>query len=301
MMTKRKTFLSGIALAGVATLALAGCSGSTSGDSAAGDGPADRPIEIAVFNGWDEGIAASYLWQAVLEEKGYDVELTYADVAPVYQGIAGGDFDVVLDTWLPTTHADYMEQYGDDVEDLGAWNDEAQLTIAVNEDAPIDSLEDLAANADEVGNRIVGIEPGSGLMRITGDDVVPGYGLEDMELVESSTPAMLAELKKATDAGQNIAVTLWRPHWAYNAFPVKDLEDPKGLLGEAEEIHSVAATSFADDFPEVHGWLQGFEMPSDTLYSLEDAMFNQYTGDDYGPVVEQWIADNQEWVDSLTS
>jgi glycine betaine/proline transport system substrate-binding protein len=187
-----------------------------------------------VFNGWDEGIAASYLWQSILEDKGYDVKLTFADVAPVYQGLARGDFDLVLDTWLPTTHADYMERYGDKVDDLGAWNDDARLTVAVNADAPIDSLDQLAAASDQFGGRIVGIEPGSGLMRITGDDVVPGYGLEGMELVESSTPAMLAELKKATDAGQNIAVTLWRPHWAYNAFPVKDLADPKGLLGDAE-------------------------------------------------------------------
>ena len=138
-------------------------------------------------------------------------------------------------------------------------------------------------------------------MRITGDDVVPGYGLDKLQLVESSTPAMLAELKKATDAGENIAVTLWRPHWAYNAFPVKDLADPKGLLGDAESIHSVAATSFQTDFPEVHGWISGFQMPSETLYSLEDAMFNQASGDDYGPVVKKWIAGNQEGGEALTS
>ncbi len=299
-MTKSRSLLTGLALAGAATLALAGCAGG-SDTAGAGDGPADRPIEIAVFNGWDEGIAASYLWQAILEEKGYDVNLTYADVAPIYQGLAGGDFDVVRDTWLPTTHADYMDRYGDDVDDLGAWNDEAKLTIAVNEDAPIDSLDELAAASGTFGDRIIGIEPRSGLMRITGDDVVPGYGLDGLELVESSTPAMLAELKKATDAGQNIAVTLWRPHWAYNAFPVKDLKDPKGLLGDAESIHSVGAKSFATDFPEVHDWISNFRMPGDMLYSLEDAMFNQNSGDDYGPVVTKWIADNQEWVDALTA
>jgi glycine betaine/proline transport system substrate-binding protein len=302
MMTKRKQLASGVALAGAAALVLTGCAG---GDDAAGstpsEGGADRPIQLAVFNGWDEGIAASHLWAAILEEQGYEVELTYADVAPVYAGLAGGDFDLVLDTWLPITHADYMDQYGDDIVDLGAWNDEAKLTIAVNEDAPIDSLEELAANADAFGNQIVGIEPGSGLMRITGDEVVPGYGLDGMTLIESSTPAMLAELQSATDAGENIVVTLWRPHWAYNAFPIKDLEDPQGLLGEAEGIHSVAATSFEEDFPEVFGWISEFQMPSDVLYSLEDAMFNEYDGDDYGPIVEQWIADNQEWVDGLTS
>lgn len=32
-----------------------------------------------------------------------------------------------------------------------------------------------------------------------------------------------------------------------------------------------------------------------------DAMFNQNSSDDYGPVVTKWIADNQEWVDALTA
>ncbi|RCL90930.1 MAG: glycine/betaine ABC transporter substrate-binding protein [Microbacterium sp.] len=304
MMTKRKNLIAGAALVGAAALALTGCAGSsdpeTTSNAGSGSG-ADRPIEIAVFNGWDEGIAASYLWQAVLEEQGYDVNLTYADVAPVYQGVSQGDFDVVLDTWLPVTHADYMDQYGDSLEDLGAWNDEAKLTIAVNEDAPIDSLSDLAANADAFNNEIIGIEPGSGLMRITADDVVPGYGLEGMNLVESSTPAMLTELRAATDADENIVVTLWRPHWAYDAFPIKDLEDPDGLLGGAESIHSVASTSFATDFPDVHQWISNFTMDSATLYSLENAMFNEYEGDDYLPVVQEWISENQDWVDSLTS
>lgn len=295
-MKNTRSILGGIALTAATALALSGCAG-----GAGGSASDPKSIEIAVFNGWDEGIAASYLWQSILEDKGYDVTLTYADVAPVYQGLARGDFDLVLDTWLPTTHADYMERYGDKVEDLGAWNDDARLTIAVNADAPIDSLDELAAASDQFGGRIIGIEPGSGLMRITGDDVVPGYGLDGLELVESSTPAMLAELKKATDAGQNIAVTLWRPHWAYNAFPVKDLKDPKGLLGDAESIHSVGAKSFATDFPEVHDWISNFRMPGDMLYSLEDAMFNQNSGDDYGPVVTKWIADNQEWVDALTA
>src|SRR5690606_18074286 len=110
----------------------------------------------------------------------------------------------------------------------------------------------LAANADAFGNRIVGIEPGAGLTAATQDAVIPTYGLEGMEFITSSTPAMLAELQKALDAGDNVAVTLWRPHWAYDAFDIKDLEDPEGTLGDAESIHTVTRTGFADDFPEVN-------------------------------------------------
>jgi glycine betaine/proline transport system substrate-binding protein len=298
-MSISRRIAAGVALAGTAALLVTGAV-DASGIGDAGDGKGD--IRIAVFNGWDEGIAASELWKNVLEEKGYDVELVYADPAAAYTGVANGEYDLTLDTWLPLTHAEYMKTYGDDLVDLGAWNDEAKLTIAVNEDAPIDSLTELAANADLFGNRLVGIEAGSGLVTVTQNDVIPGYGLEGMDFVTSSTPAMLTELKSATDAGKDIAVTLWRPHWAYNAFPIKDLDDPDGLLGDAEGIHTVTSSTFAEEFPEVNEWLSAFRMDNDTLYSLEDAMFNTGgSGDDYGPAVADWVAQNQQWVDALTS
>ncbi|GAA1058023.1 glycine/betaine ABC transporter substrate-binding protein [Agromyces luteolus] len=297
-MTKRH-LISTLALGGAAALALSGCASGAEAETL--DNGDRKDLTIAVFNGWDEGIAASELWKAVLEEQGYDVELEYADVAPVYQGLSDDDYDVVLDTWLPITHQDYIDEYGDELVDLGAWNEDAKLTIAVNEDAPVDSLADLAANADAFDNRLVGIEPGSGLNRVTTDSVIPTYGLDGMDYLTSSTPAMLAELTAATDAGENIAVTLWRPHWAYDAFPIKDLEDPEGMLGDAEGIHSFGGKSFEENFPTLAGWLKDFRMDSELLYSLENAMFNENDSDDYGPVVEQWIADNQEYVDSLTS
>jgi glycine betaine/proline transport system substrate-binding protein len=289
-----------LALGATAALTLTGCSAGA-GEAETLENGDRKDVTIAVFNGWDEGIAASELWKAVLEEEGYDVELEYADAAPVFQGLSDGDYDVTLDTWLPITHADYVEQYGDDIVDLGAWNEDAKLTIAVNEDAPVDTLEELAENADAFGNRLVGIEPGSGLNRVTTDEVIPTYGLEDMEYLTSSTPAMLSELTAATEAGENIAVTLWRPHWAYDAFPLKDLEDPEGTLGDAEGIHSFGTADLEETHPTLAGWLQDFQMDSELLYSLENAMFNENDTDDYGPVVEQWIADNQEYVDALTS
>lgn len=299
MRTRQLTRL--IALGAAGALALTGCAsgaGAASGDLLKNGDRSE--LTIAVFNGWDEGIAASELWKAILTERGYDVTLEYADPAPVYSGLSTDDYDVTLDTWLPITHQDYIDQFGDDLVDLGAWNEDAKLTIAVNEDAPIDSLEELAANAEKFDDRLIGIEPGSGLNRVTTDDVIPTYGLDDLEYITSSTPAMLAELTAATDAGENVAVTLWRPHWAYDAFALKDLEDPEGTLGDAEGIHSFGGKSFEANFPTLSEWLSDFTMDSELLYSLENAMFNQAETDDYGPAVEKWISENREYVDSLT-
>jgi glycine betaine/proline transport system substrate-binding protein len=297
----KRHILSTLAIGSVAALALAGCaSGDEGGSASEGE---SKDITIGVFNGWPEGEAASYIWKLVLEDKGYNVDLQYADAGPVFQGVADGSYDVALDGWLPFTHAGYFEEFGDDIVDLGAWNEDAKLTIAVNADAPIDSLTELADNADAFGNRLIGIEPGAGLTTATQENTIPTYGLEGMDFVTSSTPAMLAELQTKLEAGDDVAVTLWRPHWAYDAFDIKDLEDPEETLGAAEGIHSFAGTDFEKNFPEVHGWLSGFTMDSDVLFSLENAMYNSGEEDvtDYTEIVRAWMDENQEWVDALTS
>ncbi|MGA7205728.1 MAG: glycine betaine ABC transporter substrate-binding protein [Specibacter sp.] len=293
-----KKFMGFAAIAATLALGLSACGSGSSGAKL--DNGDKKDVTIAVFNGWDEGIAASELWKVILDEKGYDVKLQNADVAPVFSGLSTGDYDLTLDTWLPVTHKTLIEKYGKDISELGQWNAEASLTIAVNKDAPIDSLDQLAANADKFGNKIVGIEPGAGLTEVTTKDVIPAYGLDKMDYVTSSTPAMLSELKTATSKGENIAVTLWRPHWAYDAFPLKDLKDPKGALGKAEGIYGYSRMDFGTDYPELNKWLKAFKMDSKTLYSLENAMFNGEKTKDYSPIIKKWIGDNQAYVDTLT-
>ena len=284
------------AAAAALTLGLAACADGDGGTAGDGD---QQDVTIAIHNGWDEGIAVSYLWANLLESEGYTVEMEYADPGVVYTGLAGGGYDVNFDMWLPITHEDYLEQFGDDMELLGSWYDDAKLTIAVNEDSPVPSLTELADAADEFDNRLVGIEPGAGLTRITKDEVIPTYGLEGMEFIESSTPAMLAELTGATDAGRNIVVTLWRPHWAYDAFPIRDLEDPELSLGEAERIEMAGRSGFNEDFPQLAAWLAVFELTDEQLFSLENIMFNENNGEDNEGSVEQWLDENPGFFDAI--
>jgi len=308
----KKRLMATIALGAIAALGLAGCSSDDSGSNGASDSngqsSASKDLTIGVFSGWPEGIATSYLWQAVLDDKGYDVTLgTPAEAGPVFAGASKGDYDLLFDVWLPNTHKSYWAKYGDDLEDLGTWYDNAPLTVAVNKDAPIDSLDELAAHADEFGNKIVGIEPGAGLTAVMKDSVIPAYGLDKMDFVTSSTAAMLAALKGATQKGENIVVTLWKPQWAYAAFDLKDLKDPKNALGDPDGIHVVGDKGFAEDHPEVAGWLGKFTFPDDLLADLEKQMFqpdadgNTPDASQYPDIVKQWVTDHQDYVDSLTA
>ena len=295
---QHRTITTAVALALGTSLVVAGCSGQTAEPLENGD---ESTVDLAVFTGWPEGIAVSELWAAVLEEEGYDVNMEVADVTPVFVGLSDDDYDIVMDTWLPNTHSTYVDEYGDDLVDLGAWYENARNTIVVNEDAPITSLTELADNAELFGNRIVGMEPGAGLTRITQDEAIPTYDLTGMEFLTSSTATLLTELRSATENGENIVATLARPHWAYDAFPIRDLEDPEGAMGEAEQIHTTASPDFEEQHPTLAGWLRDFSMTEEQLLSLCNLIFNENAGDeDYRPIVEQWMADNADFVAGMT-
>jgi glycine betaine/proline transport system substrate-binding protein len=110
---------------------------------------------------------------------------------------------------------------------------------------------------------------------------------------------MLAQLQSSTDAGENVAVTLWRPHWAYDAFPVRDLEDPEGAMGEAETIFNFARPGFAEDNPQVTQLLKNLVIDDENLSSLENVMFSEenYGGEDLDGAVEEWVGDNGQFVE----
>ncbi|MDO4413311.1 glycine betaine ABC transporter substrate-binding protein [Cutibacterium sp.] len=315
----------------IGAIALSGCgatnSGSGEGDSSAtgsnnvdkkwvectpGDGSkdtgsmkadADNKITIGAFNGWDESFATAGILKNVLEKDGYTVTIKGFDAGPGYAGLVGGDIDLITDGWLPLTHADYVKRYGDKMENLGCWYDNAKLTIAVNKDSKAKTIGDLKSMGDEYGNTLYGIEAGAGLTKTTKDSAIPKYDLKNLNFKISSTPAMLAQLKKSTDAGQDIAVTLWRPHWAYDAFPVRDLEDPEKAMGEAEVLYSFGRPGFEKDHPKAAQLVRNMVFDDDTLSSLENTMFSSenYGGENQEKAVTEWTSNNKEWVDKLKS
>lgn len=151
---------------------------------------------------------------------------------------------------------------------------------------------------DEVGHKIIGIEPGAGLTMAT-QRMLKAYGLSDWTLQTSTTPSMLAALKKAVDAKKPIVVTLWRPHWAYSAFPIKDLKDPKGAMGKPDGIYAIGTKNFASEFPEVDAMVKNFHMTDANLAPLEEQVLRTHK-DDPAAGVDAWMKKNKSFVDKLS-
>ncbi|CAL9593152.1 ABC transporter permease/substrate binding protein [Streptomyces sp. enrichment culture] len=295
-----------VAVIGVVVLALVagGMSlfgGSGGSSDTAGDGKVGKGQKVSLgYVPWDEGIASTFLWKEILEQRGYEVEAKQFDAGPLYTSLAQGDIDVVTNSWLPTTHEQYWKKYGSRLDDLGSWYDETSLELTVPAYMKdVNSLADLKGRAGQFKGRITGIESSAGEMALLKSKVLKEYGLDgEYQVVDSSTPAMLAELKRAMSKKEPIVVTLWSPHWAYNDLDLKKLEDPKGAWGEGDGVHTLSRKGFAGDNPTVGNWLKNFSMTEEQLTSLE-AEINKAGKGRQQEAVRTWLKSNPDVVDKL--
>ncbi len=100
-------------------------------------------IELAYVE-WDSEVASTNVMKKVLEDQGFKVTITPLDNAVMWQAVANGDADGMVAAWMPATHAAQFEEYGDQVEDLGANLEGAKIGLVVPKYMEgVDSIEDL--------------------------------------------------------------------------------------------------------------------------------------------------------------
>ena len=102
-------------------------------------------------------------------------------------------------------------------------------------------------------------------MHRIGENVIPEYGI-DLELVEASTPAMLAELRRAYVAKEPIVFLAWSPHWMNAEYDFRYLEDPKDAIGpldEPAELHSVMRSGLQEDDPVAYALINAMKLGID--------------------------------------
>jgi glycine betaine/proline transport system substrate-binding protein len=192
-MTRSPHRRSGSLLAGLIALLIAtitACSGETSSFGGGGSGSGgqsggggDKNVSISVVAGWDEDVAASNLWKALLEQRGYTVNMQELDIASTFTGVANGQINLYLDAWLPTTHAVYWDRFKDQLEVVTAWGPGRNTLVVPDYVSNVNTIADLKGNEAQFEGRIVGIEAGAGEMKAMREKIIPTYGLTDFNLV----------------------------------------------------------------------------------------------------------------------
>lgn len=241
---------------------------------------------------WDSEIASGNVVKEVLEDLGYDVKISYLDVAVMFSAVANGEADGSVAPWLPITQGAIFEQYKDSVVDLGPNLTGAQNGIAVPTYMDVDSIAELS---DEAGQVITGIEPGAGITGLTEEAFEVYENLAGWTQKTSSTGAMTVELGQAIAKEEEIVFTGWTPHWMFERYDLKMLEDPENVMGAGETIVSLARIGLEEDMPEVYKVLDNFNWE---LEDMQSVMLEMSEGVAPEVAARNWIDANPDKVAS---
>lgn len=249
-----------VLLLGVGLLTMTAC------DSAQDKKEEKKEISI-LYPNWAEGIAFTHLAKVALDEHGYDVKVTPIEPGPIFASLAKGDADLFFDAWLPHTHGDYWEKYGDNLTKLGESFSNGTTGLVVPAYVEVNSITELNDVKEKFDGKIIGIGSGAGIHGNT-EKAIKEYDL-DYEQITSSGPAMVASLQKSYSKKEPIIITGWKPHHKWNKFDLKYLEDPKGVYPK-DVCAILSRKGFADDMPKVAKFAGNFNLEERQLYDLMD-------------------------------
>ncbi|MFA7341542.1 MAG: glycine betaine ABC transporter substrate-binding protein, partial [Candidatus Methanomethylophilaceae archaeon] len=163
----------------------------------------------------------------------------------------------------------------------------------------ISSIAELEEHKAAFDGKIIGIDAGAGIMMAT-EDAIDVYGLS-YTLQSSSSPAMLAALDAAFNKQEAIVVTMWSPHWAVAKYNLVYLDDPEGVFGGAENITTIANTTWATSNPDAAGIGERFNWTMDDIGSVMLAIEEGATP---AAAAQDWIDDNPDavagWINGVT-
>ena len=258
--------------------------------------PIEKNEEVVkiVYANWADSAALAHLMEKLLNDMGYDVEKHVEDLTPSFAAISRGDWDIMIDTWVPFTHESYWKEFSANFDELGTWYDKGRIGLVVPKYVSIESINQLGSIKDSLNGKIIGIEPDSGIMNVTAK-AISRYDL-DFQLIHSSTPAMIAALKSSIDQKKPIVITGWTPHWMFAKFDLKFLEDPIGVYGKDELTKFICRKGFKEELPDVAKFFSNVKFNLQQIGSLMDAYINPEFDTD--TAISKWIHSNKDLVDS---
>jgi len=153
-----------------------------------------------------------------------------------------------------------------------------------------------ASIGEQLDYTITGIEPGAGITATTERALEEYDNLDGWELETSSTAGMMGKLDSAYGNEEPIVITGWTPHYKFEQYDLKFLEDPEGTFGEPEFVHTMARMGFEEDMPNAYAIMENFSWEVDDMQSIMLAAQDM----EFDEAAANWIEENQETVDSWT-
>jgi glycine betaine/proline transport system substrate-binding protein len=234
--------------------------------------------------GWSDIAATTGLASVVLQALGYQPSVTVASVPIAFAGMKGKQLDAFLGYWNPSM-TPMMEpfvkagqiQVFDRPNLVGA-----KYTLAVPEylyEAGLQSFKDLPKFEQQLGGKILGIEPGNDGNALIAEMIKKNqYGLKEFKLVESSEAGMLAEVQRAARGQKPVVFLGWEPHPMNVQLKMKYLNGGDEVFGPnygEAKVYTAVSTGYEARCPNVAAFLKNLQFSTAMENELMLAILNK--------------------------
>lgn len=244
---------------------------------------------------WTSTVPPTKIASLILQDMGYEVEEVEAEAGNIYAGLSQGSLDVFMDSWFPN-QKHYVEKYEDKIEAIAVSYDDADSGLVVPtymED--INDVGDLKGKEDLFDNVAYTIEEGDPAMENL-QKVIEKYEL-DIEQVNSSEGAMLAQAEKLIAQEKPVLFYGWRPHSMFTKYDAKILTNEKVTeYFSGSSVNIIVNKELAEKAPEVYQFFENWSIPID---DVEEMIANIDDGADPEEEAQKWIDNNQDKVNEM--
>ncbi|UOR10960.1 glycine betaine ABC transporter substrate-binding protein [Halobacillus amylolyticus] len=274
---------------------IVGCSAEkeASSSEASDENGKDKTITFGVTP-WTSTVPPTKIAGLILEDMGYTVEETKANVGGVFMGLSRGDLDVFMDAWLPM-HQVHLDKFGDKLDDTAVSYPKAETGWVVpTYMKDINSISDLKGKEDLFNNKMYGIEEGASATKES-NEIIKAYGL-DMKQVNSSEGGMIAQASRMMAQEKPVVFYGWRPHTMFNKFDLKVLSNDQGFFGSSS-VHVITNNKLKEKAPDAYEFLSNWSISIDEVEAMIVEI--EENGKDAEKVAREWINNNQDKVNKM--
>jgi glycine betaine/proline transport system substrate-binding protein len=276
----------------------------------ASSGTALAACDEVVFSdvGWTDITTTTAATKQVLEALGYEVDVKVLSVPVTFASLEKDDVDVFLGNWIPAQNA-AIKPYLDsgEIEQVAVNLEGTKYTLATPTyawEAGLKSYADIHKFADELDEKIYGIEPGNEgngyLVNLTEENK---FDLKDFEIVESSEQGMLAQVARAYDKKEPVVFLGWEPHPMNANFDLKYLPGGEDFFGGEGVVYTTTRKGYTEECPNVGKLLTNLKFSLPMENEIMGAILDE--GEDADDASLAWMKANPDvldgWLDGVTT
>jgi len=184
--------------------------------------------------------AAAHEVERILGAHGHHIERSAAPHEEMFRRMGDGQVDVLVSAWLPSSHGAYLAPFADQVRKITVLY-EPYCIWGVPDYVPENTVREVAdllsePVLDRMERRIQGINPGAGISRFSAA-IIDQYGLgaAGYEFRTGTEEQCFGRFVDAVAQGRWVVIPLWQPQWLHHRYRIRELDEPKGLLGGTDQ------------------------------------------------------------------